>query len=86
MPFVALFYGLKFAWKAKIDPSEVIIPGGIVKVKEIPWWRLFERFGEALPQLCLTLTFTLNNFQFLAEYDSILGIPIPISLVSVSFP
>ena len=45
--------------------------------------KLFEQFGEAIPQLLLTVTYYLNNVYYIWWTETIL--PIPITLISIIF-
>ena len=47
--------------------------------------KLFEIFGEALPQLILNTVFISNNYPYLIENDIYFGIPVPMSIISVVF-
>ena len=87
VPLTALVIGVKVLFGAEIDPDKDIfdfLPFQTSK-KYLPRFLLLEHIGEALPQLTLSLIFLINNYPFLLVFDTLFGIPIPISLVSSIF-
>ena len=88
LPLTAFVIGVKVLFGAEIDPDEDIIdifPDTRLSKNNLPNFLLFEHLGEALPQLTLSLIFLINNYPFLLVFDTLFGIPIPISLVSSIF-
>ena len=55
------------------------------KSKSIPLLTGFEQIGEASIQTVLALTFIINNHDDIAKFDRFLGVPFPISIVSLVF-
>ena len=53
--------------------------------KSLPWLKCFEYFGEALPQLAISITFITHNYAFVENGDSIFGVPFPVSILSATF-
>ena len=47
--------------------------------------KLFEQFGEALPQLLIALTFYVNHKYFVDTNDSFFQTNIPVTLISMIF-
>ena len=83
IPFAALKNGIKHLVDGEVDVEEELIV--LIRPKELPYAKLFEVVGEALPQFILTAVFAANNFPFLQEFDTYLNIPIPVSIVSLVF-
>ena len=83
VPYAALKYGLKHLMNGEVDEEEPLIMR--INPKFLPFAKLFEIIGEALPQFILTLVFTCNNYPFLNEFDTYFSIPIPTSIISLVF-
>ena len=84
LPLSALVIGVYVFCGVEIDPDKdvfdfVPIP---TRKNDLPWMLVFEQFGEALPQLILSVIFLANNYPFLLAFDTLFEIPLPISLVS----
>ena len=79
IPFVVLSIGLLRTCKKDLDGNDWI------SAENLPMWLIFENLGEALPQLCLSITFLVSNYPFIREFDTILGIQIPVSVISCVF-
>ena len=56
-----------------------------IKAKGIPFLKLFENLGEALPQSIMCLLFIINNFKFIIHEETSTWMPIPKSIVSLIF-
>ena len=61
------------------------IGGVTIKNTWIPFLKLFEQIGEALPQFIIALTFYVNHKNYVDSYDTVFGSSIPITLVSIVF-
>ena len=61
------------------------IGGVTIKNTWIPFLKLFEQIGEALPQFMIALTFYVNHKSYVDSYDTLFGSSIPITLVSIVF-
>ena len=83
IPFAALKNGVKHLMNAEVDEKENLI--AFIQPKELPFYKLFEILGEALPQFILTVVFVSNNYPFPMENDPYFGIPIPVSIISLVF-
>ena len=83
LPFAALKNGVKHLLKGEVDENEELI--ATINPKNLPFVKVFEIIGEALPQFILTLVFACNNYPFLKDNDTYLGFPIPISIISLVF-
>ena len=83
IPCAALQNGVKHLLNKGVDENEKLITG--INPKVLPFFKLFEILGEALPQFILTLVFAANNFPFLMDNDTYFGIPIPVSIISLVF-
>ena len=53
--------------------------------KSIPLLTGFEQIGEASIQTVLSFTFIINNYDDIAKLDTFLGVPFPVSIISLSF-
>ena len=90
-PLSALVVGVYVVCGKEIDLDDRAYPFlkniGIKNFSKKPDLMLliFEHIGEALPQLILSVIFLVNNYPFLLAFDTLFGIPIPISLVSAIF-
>merc|ERR1719370_2629009 len=80
---MALVIGVKVLFTGEIDPDKEI--SNFLSPKHVTMFFLFEHLGEALPQFSLTIVFLVNNYPFLLVFDTLFGIPIPISLMSSIF-
>ena len=80
IPLSVLMAGYIIARDGKIDGEDYLV--GLVSADELPWMKLFENLGEAIPQAILSLVFLINNFSF--EVDSSF-IPIPTTCISLFF-
>ena len=83
IPFAALKNGVKQLINGEVDEREYLIAH--IDPRMLPFWKLFEIIGEALPQFILTLVFASNNYPFLMDHDTYFGFPIPVSIVSLVF-
>lgn len=84
LPLSALVIGVYYFCGVEVDPDKDVfdfipIP---TRKKDLPWMLVFEQFGEALPQLILSVVFLANNYPFLLAFDTLFEIPFPITLVS----
>ena len=55
-----------------------------VTAEVVPFYKLFENLGEAIPQAILCLVFISNNFPFVMHDETSFS-PIPTSWVSIFF-
>ena len=53
--------------------------------RDLQFLKLFEQFGEALPQFVLGLIFYINNSYFIDTYDTLFGTNLEVTLVSITF-
>ena len=83
VPFAALKNGLKHLINGEVDEEKNLI--AFLNPKELPFAKLFEILGEALPQFILTVVFVSNNYPFLMDHDTYFDIPIPVSIISLVF-
>ena len=82
IPVTALKSGLIIAWKGSIDEEKNLV--GDIDTSNLPWIKLFEHIGEALPQIILAVVFSSNNFPFLVAKDIIIPY-VPTTLISIIF-
>ena len=82
IPAASLKSSLIIAWKGSIDEENFLI--GRINTARLPWLKLFEHLGEALPQIILALVFCSNNFPFLSVHDTSF-VPIPTTIISIFF-
>ena len=69
VPFLAVYHGIQGFYKDKLKGVERF--PHIEDARDIPFLKLFEQFGEALPQFMLGLTYYINNTHFINTYDNI---------------
>ena len=81
LPFLAVYHGVQGFYPNK--PRSVDRFFIIDDERDLPFLKLFEQFGEALPQFMLGLTFYVNNTYFINTYDNLFGLPT--TLISVIF-
>jgi len=81
-PFMAIKTGALVALTGKDDPDRKITKA--FRAETIPFFKLFENLGEAIPQAILTIVFICNNWDFIL-YDETSFIPIPTSCISLIF-
>jgi len=82
IPFMSIKAGAFVAWTGKDDPDRKITKK--VPAYAIPFFKLFENLGEAIPQAILIIVFICNNWDFIL-YDETSFIPIPTSCISLIF-
>ena len=75
IPYASLKSGVK-ALIGKPYGDDDIIFRGIKQnlVFKLPWLKLFEQTGEALPQFVMSLTFLVNNYAFLQHNVTMFGV------------
>ena len=56
-----------------------------MRSKTLPIVSSFEQLGEASIQTCLAIVYLANNFKDINKLDTFLGLPFPISVVSLTF-
>ena len=56
-----------------------------VKAKYLPLLSAIEHVSEAVIQTPLTLIFLVNNYDYVSETDTFLGLPFPVSILSLIF-
>ena len=83
IPFASLKSGIIIALKGGIDGKRKITKKMVAK--HIPFLKLFENLGEAVPQSIMCLIFIINNFKFIIHEETSTWRPIPISIVSLVF-
>ena len=82
IPYVSLRSALTIAWKGKIDPEEELLEDFPAKL--VPFFKLFENLGEAVPQFIITMVFLLNNMDYIYKFDQTF-FSIPITIISLVF-
>ena len=84
IPFASFQSGIKCALQGEeFDETDILFLN--INTCDLPVLKTFEYLGEALPQLILAVLFTANNYAYLLENDVYLGIPVPVSLISIIF-
>ena len=83
IPFASLKSGIIIAVKGEIDGERKITK--TIDAENIPFLKLFENIGEAVPQAIMCLLFIINNFKFIVHEETSSWMPIPISIVSLIF-
>ena len=86
-PLTALVIGCKIALTGVINLEEEVVSFRHFNMsgKDLPFLLFYGYFFEALPQLTLSIVFLCNNYTFLLAFDTIQGIPLPVSLISCIF-
>ena len=51
----------------------------------IPFWKLFENVGEAVPRGKICMLFISNNFSFVIHDEASTWMPVPVSIISLIF-
>ena len=82
-PFASLKFGIITALTGENNGERKITKR--IKAKGIPFLKLFENLGEAVPQSIMCLLFIINNFKFILHEETSTWMPIPISIVSLVF-
>ena len=83
LPFLSVYHGIQGFYKDRFRGVERFMC--IEDERDLPFLKLFEQFGEALPQFMLGLTFYVNNTYFINTYDNIFNSILPTTLISVIF-
>ena len=83
IPFMSLKSGIIIAMTGKDDGKRRITK--MIAAEGIPFWKLFENIGEAVPQAIMCLLFISNNFDFILHEETSTWMPIPLSIVSLIF-
>jgi len=81
-PFMSLKAGAFVAWTGKDDPDREITKDATAE--DVPFYKLFENLGEAIPQAILIIVFISHNWDFIL-YDETSFFPIPTSCISLIF-
>ena len=80
LPLAFIYWGFRIMFPTKKNWQKY------EKTKsEFEWLKLFEQFGEAIPQVFIAITFYGENQQYVDSYDHILGLAIPTTLLSIIF-
>ena len=82
-PFASLKFGIITALTGENNGERKITKR--MKAKGIPFLKLFENLGEAVPQSIMCLLFIVNNFEFIIHEETSKWMPIPISIVPLLF-
>ena len=90
IPYAALKNGIKHVLNEEVDGDKdlvEIVPKVRIGINPtvLPFFKLFEMIGEALPQFILTVVFASHNFPCLSEFDTYANVSIPISIISLGF-
>ena len=90
LPFSAIYYGiigLKNTENESFPKIKIATCIGSITIKNkwIPFLKLFEQIGEALPQFIIALAFYVNHKDYINAYDTVFGSSVPITLVSIIF-
>ena len=87
-PLTSLFIGFAIALTGDFNLKEKFvfyIPYQLYFEEKIPVHLNYEHVFGAMLQFILSVVFLCNNYDFLLAFDTILGIPIPVSLISCIF-
>ena len=80
VPILALYHGIQGFCDLKEVQTRL---KHIEKQIDITFLKLFEQFGEALPQFILSLTFYINNDYYIKTYENLFRLPT--TLISMVF-
>ena len=83
VPLLSIYHGFQGFCPQKL--KSVTRFSDIDDPRDLQFLKLFEQFGEALPQFVLGLTFYINNSYFIDTYDTFLGTNLEVTLVSITF-
>ena len=83
LPIIATAYGVdKLRHGDNLDEDKKFLS---LHYRQLPENKLFECFGEAIPQLILGIIYIANHYQYLRQTDDHLNIGIPMSIISAIF-
>ena len=83
IPLGALESGVRMA--CYNDPNKENKIFKIITPKGLPFWKMFEYVGEAIPQLTLALVYYISNREFVDSSETHYGISIPTTVISIIF-
>lgn len=83
VPFLAVYHGIEGSYTDKFKGVERFPT--IDDARDITFLKLFEQFGEALPQFMLGLTYYVNCTYFINTYDNLFDSILPTTLISGIF-
>ena len=83
VPFIAVYQGIQGFCKGKLESVECFCD--IDDPRDIQFLKLFETFGEALPQFMLGLTYYVSNTYFVNTNDNLFDFMLPTTLISMVF-
>jgi hypothetical protein len=83
VPFLAVYHGIQGFYTDKLE-SVKRFPH-IDDARDITFLKLFEQFGEALPQFMLGMTYYVSNTYFVNTNDNLFDLMLPTTLISMVF-
>ena len=83
VPFIAVYHGIQGFCKDKLESVECF--SDIDDPRDIQFLKIFEQFGEALPQFMLGLTYYVSNTYFVNTNDNLFDLMLPTTLISMVF-
>ena len=83
IPMMAIVGGIRKLLNENIHEDQKMFR--LISYKGLPLLKLFECFGEAIPQLILGVVYVSNNYPYLKEHDDYFGIGVPVSVISCVF-
>ena len=83
VPFLAVYHGIQGFYQDKLASVECF--PDIDDPRDITFLKLFEQFGEALPQFMLGMTYYVSNTYFVNTNDNLFDLMLPTTLISMVF-
>ena len=88
IPYSSFKKGYKILRRHELSHEDKIFRIGDLPIVSgfLPFWKGFEFVGEALPQLLLSIVFMVNNYDFMMQTDTMIGVnEFTVTLISIMF-
>ena len=88
IPFSSFSLAFKILMKREFEDDDILVKLGDFPISSnrLPFWKGFEFIGEALPQLLLAVVLMANNFDFMRQTDTLIGLKeFEVTLTSMIF-
>ena len=83
VPFLAVYHGIQGFYEDKLESVDRF--PHIEDPRDITFLKIFEQFGEALPQFMLGMTYYVSNTYFVNTNDNLFDLMLPTTLISMAF-
>ena len=88
IPYSSFRKAYKILHRRELTHDDRIVTIGDLPIVSgfLPFWKGFEFIGEALPQLLLSIVFMVNNYDFMTQTDTMIGVnEFTVTLISTMF-